>query len=282
MASNPNSPLNAALIELGTTVNSITQKITDGKTKVNEYKVQIKNKLSEVNKQLEVLKNGNQFKLIPQLRKQLEETQGALQDKTSQLQTTQTELTSVNENLTQLQNRLNTINQELEQKNNQIRDLSINGQQKDSQITQLTNQVTQLTEEKAAIERNLVASQQDATQLVNQISQINNALKNQINLIQTISTELGDINNGEIGEQFKAVQDNISAIMGMLNEQGQGQDQGQGQQRGGKVKLGKNKKTKRRKTLQDRKKKTIKKRKQRGGYTYQTNKELEKSSKIMN
>jgi chromosome segregation ATPase len=276
MASNPNSPLNAALIELGTTVNSITQKITDGKTKVNEYKVQIKNKLSEVNKQLEVLKNGNQFQIIPQLRKQLEETQGALQDKTSQLQTTQTELTSVNENLSQLQNRLNTINQELEQKNNQIRDLSINGQQKDSQITQLTNQITQLTEEKAEIERNLAASQQDASQLVNQISQINNALKNQINLIQTISTELGDINNGEIGEQFKAVQDNISAIMVMLN------DQGQGQQRGGKVKLGKNKKTKRRKTLQTRKKKTIKKRKQRGGYTYQTNKELEKSSKIMN
>lgn len=69
-------------------------------------------------------------------------------------------------------------------------------------------------------------------------------MKNQINLIQTISNELGDINNGEISEQFQAVQNNITAIMGLLNEQGQGQ-------RGGYYKIIKNKKTKRnKKTLQ--------------------------------
>jgi len=283
MASNPNSPLNAALIELGTTVNSITEKITEGKTKANEYKQQIKNKLAQVNTQLDSLKNSNHFQQIPQLKRQLEESQAALQDKTSQLQNIQSQLSSVTQELNQLQNRLNTINQELEQKNNQIRDLTINGQQKDSQIQQLTTQVTQLTEEKATIERNLAQSQQDSAQLVTQISQINDALKNQINLIQTISNELGDINNGEIGQQFQAVQDNITAIMGLLNEQGQGH-------RGGYNKVIKNKKTKkikRTKNLQKSynkvKKRSTKKRKQRGGYVYSLNgnKNLEKSSKVI-
>lgn len=65
MASNPNSPLNAALIQLGTTVNSITEKITEGKTKANEYKQEIKNKLTQVNTQLDSLKIAIIFNKFP-------------------------------------------------------------------------------------------------------------------------------------------------------------------------------------------------------------------------
>jgi hypothetical protein len=94
---------------------------------------------------------------------------------------------------------------------------------------------------------------------------------------------LGDINNGEIGQQFQAVQDNITAIMGLLNEQGQGH-------RCGYNKVIKNKKTKRikrtknlQKSYNKVKKRSTKKRKQRGGYVYSLNgnKNLEKSSKII-
>jgi ABC-type transporter Mla subunit MlaD len=224
MAEDPNSPLNQALAGLGTTINSITNKVEAGKERVRAYKSQIIAKLGEVVQQLNALKDNNILKSIPQLRKQLQDSQTALQQKTQELDQTKGLLDDCNRKLAEIQQNIEQINRQLQEKTNQITELTNSGKQKDKAIQELDEQVRELDRQKQEAERNLASAQQQNNSLVERIGQINATLGNQIELINTIVAELGDLDNAndDVALQFKAVGDNIMAIMNMLNNPGQG------------------------------------------------------------
>jgi len=223
MAEDPNSPLNQALAGLGTTINTITDKVEAGKTRVREYKAQIIAKLREVVEQLNSLKTNNNLKALPQLRKQLQDSQSALQQKTEELDQTKGQLNEANQNLQQLQQTMDQINRQIAEKEQQITELTNSGKQKDKAIQELDAQVRELDKQKAEAEKNLASAQQQIDSIIQKIGQLNTALVNQIQLIDTIANELGDLDNGDVAEQFRAVTDNIKAIVDMLNSAGQGE-----------------------------------------------------------
>ena len=221
MAEDTNNPLKQELLGLGRTIDTITNKVEAGKTRVREYKSQIVTKLREVVEQLNSLKVNNNLKILPQLRKQLQDNQIELQQKTDELDKTKGELNESNQSLQQLQQNINQINKEIDEKNQQITDLNNSGNQKDSAIQELDAQVRELDKQKGEAETKMLFAQQQIDSIVQKISELNSSLVNQIQLIDTISNELGDLDNGDIADQFKNVTDNIKSIVSMLNSNGQ-------------------------------------------------------------
>lgn len=220
MAEDPNSPLNLALAELGTTIGTITGKVEAGKQRVREYKGQIIAKLGEVIQQLNTLRTNNNLSGIPELKQQLQASQNALQEKTQLLNDTQKSLDEANTNLRDLQARMTDIDREMATKTAEIERLTAEGGQKDASIQDLNNQIQELTKQKADLEGQYANAQQQSDSLIQKIGQINTTLARQIDLIDTIVSELGNLDNAsdEVAMQFKAVGDNIMAIMNMLNE----------------------------------------------------------------
>jgi predicted nucleic acid-binding Zn-ribbon protein len=218
------NPLNQALSNLETTIGTITNKVEQNKQRVRDYKTQIINKLREVIEQLNQLKENNNLKSIPQLRQQLEQSQNILRDKTAELEETKTNLENATRSLQESENNIRQLTSQIEDLNRQIQQLTESNQQKDGQLRNLNDQLTQLTQQKTEAERKLAASQQEIEGLVQRIAQINTSLANQIELIDQITNELGNISddNDDIAIQFKAVGDNIMAIMNMINNPGSG------------------------------------------------------------
>lgn len=223
MAEGSNSPLNQALSGLGTTIQSITGKVDAGKTKVREYKIQIITKLKEVIQQLNSLKDNSNFKALPQLRKQLQDSQLALQKKTEELDTTKLNLDKANKELEELRKNIALINDEIEKKNKQIKDLTNSIGEKDNEISELNGQIKELNEKKKDAESQLSSAQKETDSLIQKIGNINATLGTQIELIDTIANELGDLgsDSDDVAIQFKAVGDNIMAIMNMINNPSQ-------------------------------------------------------------
>ena len=219
MAEDPNSPLNQAIAGLGTTIQSITGKVEAGKNRVRQYKAQIIAKLGEVVLQLNALKDNNNLQALPQLRRQLQDSQTALQQKTEELDVAQGALTDSNNALQQLRQQIDQINRELQDKTAQLDQLTQSGQGQRDALANLEQEMNALTLQKAEAERLLAIAQQQTTSIVDRIGQINATLGNQIQLIDTIAAELGDLDgaNDDVALQFKAVGDNIMVIMNMLN-----------------------------------------------------------------
>lgn len=219
-----NNPLNQALSSLETTIGTITNKVKQNTQRVRDYKTQIINKLRDIIEQLNQLKENNNLKSIPQLRQQLEQSQNTLRDKTAELEETKTNLENATRSLQESENNIRQLTSQIEDLNRQIQQLTESNQQKDGQLRNLNDQLTQLTQQKTEAERKLAASQQEIEGLVQRIAQINTSLANQIELIDQITNELGNISddNDDIAIQFKAVGDNIMAIMNMINNPGSG------------------------------------------------------------
>jgi len=222
MADAPNSPLNEALAGLRTTINTITEKVEAGKTRVREYKAQIIAKLREVVQQLDSLKSNNNLKALPQLRKQLQDSQANLQQKTEELEQTKGQLNEANKNLQQLQQNVDQINRQIQEKDQQITDLNTSGNQNNKAIQELREKVRELEKQREEQVKNLASAQQQIDSIIQKIGELNNALVNQINLIDTIANELGELANSEVADQFNAVTDNIKVIVDMLDSVGQG------------------------------------------------------------
>ena len=219
MTEDPNSPLNQALSGLGTTIQSITGKVEAGKNKVREYKTQIITKLKEVVQQLNSLKDNSNFNALPQLRKQLQDSQLALQQKTEELDTTKSNLDKANQELDTLRNNIASINDEIDKKNAQINNLTNSVGEKDKQISELNDQIKDLNKQKEDAESQLASAQKETDSLIQKIGTINATLGTQIELIDTIANELGNLgsDSDDVAIQFKAVGDNIMAIMNMIN-----------------------------------------------------------------
>ena len=213
------NPLSQALDNLGNTINSITGKVDENKQRVKDYKAKIVAKLREITGQIDSLKNNDKFKSIPGLRNTLEQTQNELQAKTNELDKTKTELAAANTSLQELRTQITDLETQITQKNDEIKRLTDAGATKDGQIQSLQDDVTRLTNEKNEAETKLADSTQQINSLIQRIAQINDTLIKQIALIDTITAELGDLDdsNDTISMEFKAVADNIISVINMLN-----------------------------------------------------------------
>lgn len=203
-----NNPLNDALSGLGATIQTINDKVESGKQRVKAYKQDIVQKLKEVIERLKELEANSKLKIDPGLKENLEKTRDELNQKNIELQAS-------NLKLTELQNQLDSINSELANKNQQLSELESSNQSKDGTIQQLNDEKAALTQQKADIEKQFNDAQTEVNSLIGRIADINNTLVKQIELIDTIAGELDD--NTEVANGFKAIADNIQAIMNMIN-----------------------------------------------------------------
>ena len=233
MAQNPNSPLNQALGTLGQTIGSITDKVVAGKATAEAYKANIIAKLEEVIQQLNALKNSPNFKEVPLLRQQLQDTQTALQEKTVELDQANENFAQANARLQQIDQEIARINRALAENQAEIDRLNAAGQENADKIAGLTEDKNRLTEEKDAAVRQLALIQQETGQLVENINRINATLAAQIETIDTIVAGLVNLDdaNDAVAAKFTSVTQNITDIMAMLSATAQGpQVQGPGPQ----------------------------------------------------
>lgn len=216
------SPLNDALNGLGTTIDSITQKVETGKQKVKAYKEEIVQKLSEVIKQLEKLKENQNIKDIPKIQGQLLNSNEALQKTTESLNLTKKQLDESNAKLENLQQTLDGVNTqlanvtaELAKKQEELGSATDGLKEKDATIQSLNEEMARLQQQKAEAEKQVGEAQGEVTSLIDRIGQINQTLVKQIELIDTIAGELG--NNEDVMQGFAAISRNIEAIVNLIN-----------------------------------------------------------------
>jgi DNA repair exonuclease SbcCD ATPase subunit len=233
------NPLTKALNTLDTTIQTITAKVEASKSGVRDYKAKIIDKLKEINVVINNLKTkiNSSLAALPELRQKLQDNQAALQTKTEELDQTKGQLVVANRDLEQSQQNITRINQQLETVNQQLAELTTSGEQKDTAIRNLnaekealTAQVAYLNAQKTAAESGLAAAQRETSDLVVRIGVINANLVQQIQLIDTIVNELGNLDSGDVSEQFNAVSSNIQAIMHMINNSSPGTTVQGGQQ----------------------------------------------------
>jgi DNA repair exonuclease SbcCD ATPase subunit len=213
-------PLNTALATLNTTITSITEKVDEQKTRVTNYKTALITKLGQVVQQINDLKNNSVLNSIPQLRQQLQQIpqlQQQLEEKNNELEETKRNLAETNQNLQELQRNIDQLTREIQDKNTQIQQLTQTNQNKDQEINNLNNEIQQLNQQKTAAENALAAANQQMDTLVARIGEINDFLGQQILTINRIADELGDLESGEIGDQFNLIGANLQSIIDLIN-----------------------------------------------------------------
>lgn len=205
--------LNDTLEELNTSITSITNKVNGQKAIVANYKQKLINKLGELFTQIQQLKENPALASIPQLKQQLQQ----IPELQEQLKNTNIELENTKAIVIDLQKQIEKFEADIADRDKQIKELTDLNNNKDKDLSDLNDQVTKLTEEKTAIQNQLTDKTAEMNDLVTRIGNINTYLLQQIGLIDTITAELGDLDSGNIGDQFKAISENIQIIVNMIN-----------------------------------------------------------------
>ena len=204
--------LNGALNQLDDTIKGISGKVEEQKARVTQYKTNLLEKLKQLKISLDGIKNNTKWQEIADLRQQLQQ----LPQLQQQLQEKIRNLDQAKETINDLQFQIQRFNQEIQAKNEQIQKLLQDGENKDNQIKDIEQQIQNLTTDKKALEDNLQAKTDEVNVLANRIQLITGSLGNQIQNINQIADQLGDLDNGEIGEQFNLITGNITAIIDIL------------------------------------------------------------------
>ena len=213
-------PLNNALNNLNTTVQSITNKVNQQKEMVKGYKKNLVVKLSEVVSQIIKLKETPSLASISQLQQQLKQIpqlQQELANKTNLLEQTNKNLETSNQRIQELQRNIEQITNDINSKKEEIDKLKQDNTNKEQQINELNTQIQGLNKQKMTIENELNATKQQTNDLVKRIGEINAYLASQIETISRIASELGDLNDKEIVQQFELITSNIQGIINMIN-----------------------------------------------------------------
>lgn len=210
-------PLDIALNELNTTIQSIGTKVDEQVERSKEYKKALLSRLSNVSSQLKEIETNSNLQSIPQLKQQLAQLQQQLNDKTSELQSVQDNLTQATKRITDLETNINDLTKQIGDKDKQILDLTNSNSAKDTDIKNLNDQKQALEQEKKSAQDALAATNLQVTNLVKQIDSINQYLQQQIQLIDRIVQELGTLDSGNIAEQFGIISTNIEAIRKLIN-----------------------------------------------------------------
>jgi predicted nucleic acid-binding Zn-ribbon protein len=168
--------------------------------------------LRDLKTAIEGIKNNTKWQDIANLRQQLQQ----LQQLPQQLQEKQNELDKAKATIQDLQSQIQGFNNQIQAKNDQIQKLLQDSENKEKQIKDIQQQIQQLTDDKKALEDNLNAKTNEVNGLANNIQMITGSLAKQIENINQIADQLGDLDNGEIGEEFGIITQNITAIIELL------------------------------------------------------------------
>lgn len=216
------NPLNDALVQLDSTIGSINARVNVAKENAKSYKTKIIVGLKDILTQLNDLSNNPAFTNIGRIQTELTDAKSALVQKTQELNDSQTRLSDANKESENLKTQLASCNQQITDITQNIADLQNQvGEQKTAR-ERAEEQLNTLTEDKNRIEAELTQSQGQLSNIIERIATINNALISQIQLIDTIVTELDDTNGESVASQFEAVGSNIQAIINTLNNSGTG------------------------------------------------------------
>jgi chromosome segregation ATPase len=220
------NPLNDALVQLDSTIGSINARVNVAKENAKSYKTKIIVGLKDILTQLNDLSNNPAFTNIGRIQTELTDAKSALVQKTQELNDSQTRLSDANKESENLKTQLASCNQQITDITQNIADLQNQvGEQKTAR-ERAEEQLNTLTEDKNRIEAELTQSQGQLSNIIERIATINNALISQIQLIDTIVTELDDTNGESVASQFEAVGSNIQAIINTLNDSGSSSSSG--------------------------------------------------------
>ena len=225
--------LTDAMGKLKNTIETINNKIVEGKGKVQEYKTQLIVRLQALNAQIKSLNFEGILSIVPKLKKELEESKYNLKVQTEQLVDATTELSQQkakleeqNKQIESLTREIDNLTQEIEAKKQEVDKLNNENGQKESQIKDLNEEIKQLNNEKTAAEQKLTDAQNELSvaksqidNFIQEINSINESLKEQIKTIDQISSELGNVDQGDVNNKITEIADSIAEIMGMINSQ---------------------------------------------------------------
>jgi predicted nucleic acid-binding Zn-ribbon protein len=218
------SPLNEALSTLDATIESINNKVQLGIGKSQKYRQDIIDRLGLIVQELEKLKKNDFFQSVAKLKGELGKANSDLKDRTSQLAQTKSELDAANNLIEALRKQVDDINSQLKIKNDELQRAQeiLTAEQKktadkDKTIEDLNKQIEVLNAEKNEAIRNLNAAQTEINSLIDRLTQINRALIQKIEMIDRITQSLDMDNDKDVSTAFKAISDNIQAIMFMIN-----------------------------------------------------------------
>jgi len=252
--SQPQNPLQTALQTLGQTIQSVRGRISTLKTTYEQNQKQTLTNIAEINSLVDqISKHPNLFN-----KKLIEELRITKRDLVAATET----LEKCEKERAQLKAQLDNLQKELEQERNK----NVENQRI---IDDLNRQLQQLN--------------QQQTVLVDQINQLNQ------DLIKNLEDGLGEVNasfatgHQQTSQSLLALKTNIEVILSKLNNTELPPPPGlqpPGPTRGGARKSRKSKKSKKSRNNKKRSNKT-KRRRQKGGYQYNDNKELNKLSSII-
>ena len=217
--------IDEVLEELGSKISSIEGKVTVGRQQVSSYKKEIVERLKGVVASLAKIQDSSELKQIPELRGKLLESNRLLDEKNKELEARTNELSSMRSTILKQEQELKSLNDQIDQTTTELGEAKAaisNAKaetdkiknEKEQAISDLTTQLTSLKQEKDVVEKTLSDTQAEMETIVGRISTINANLQKQIDMIDTITSELNI--DGPMTEEFQAVTDNIAAIMSML------------------------------------------------------------------
>jgi predicted nucleic acid-binding Zn-ribbon protein len=217
--------IDEVLEELGSKISSIEGKVTVGRQQVSSYKKEIVERLKGVVASLAKIQDSSELKQIPELRGKLLESNRLLDEKNKELEARTNELSSMRSTILKQEQELKSLNDQIDQTTTELGEAKAaisNAKaetdkiknEKEQAISDLTTQLTSLKQEKDVVEKTLSDTQAEMETIVGRITTINANLQKQIDMIDTITSELNI--DGPMTEEFQAVTDNIAAIMSML------------------------------------------------------------------
>ena len=218
------SPLNEALSTLDATIESINNKVQLGIGKSQKYRQDIIVRLGSVVQELDKLKKNEFFQSVAKLKGDLGKANSDLKERTSQLAQTKSDLDTANNSIETLRKQIDDINSQLKIKNDELQRAQeiLTAEQKksadkDKTIEDLNKQIEVLNAEKNEAIRNLNTAQTEINSLIDRLTQINRSLIQKIEMIDRITQSLDMDNDKDVSTAFKAISDNIQAIMIMIN-----------------------------------------------------------------
>ena len=273
-----------ALLTLGNTVGSITNKVEEQKGRANEYKAYIIAELGKLSAKIQTLRTLGSCE---PLKREIADLKQQLQAKTDELTTANNSATALQTQLRELQQQIDTLTSQIADKDAQIKQLNSANSGKDGEIANLQNEKRILEEQKQTAEHNLASVNE---RMSGEITAINNRLQEQIKLIDTIMDELSNEGNKrEMDSQFNLINRNIDDIVRIVNDPGQaGATTGNVKQIANAINAKANASSSSSSSFKGGKRKTMKRRRKRmgkhaltGGYVYSTSAKLDKSSSVI-
>ncbi len=248
MAAPNNNIFQGPFAAFGETITGLRDKINQIQAQRVMNKDAIKNSLAALSRNIDELVNQTNNKLRPLAARNAELTQ--------QVQTQQQQLTNLQQQSANLQQQINGLQGQIQQLTQERQQLQQNleaATQQAQQVPQLQQQVQELNNSIQQKDQQIQQATQEMNNITGRIGEVNTALAGEIEKLNEL---IGNRTNEEIVNIIGELQNKLTNIINTFNQTN--------------ISGGRRRKTRRNK-----------RKSHKGGYTYPTNKELEKSSIIV-